>query len=102
MKIAIYQLIDSDETDKLVFRDYTYVSKHVDLKNDFFNYYTQIYEYEDTFETNKEEHILEEIFTKFNISRPNDFKGHSLSVSDVIGLDDQLYFCDDIGFVLIK
>ena len=27
---------------------------------------------------------LEDIFERFNINRPNDFHGHSLSVSDVV------------------
>ena len=30
--------------------------------------------------------ILEELFQMFNLSRPQDFEGHSLSVSDVIAL----------------
>ena len=30
--------------------------------------------------------ILEELFQMFNISRPQDFEGHSLSVSDVIAI----------------
>ena len=31
--------------------------------------------------------VLEELFQMFNISRPQDFEGHSLSVSDVIDSD---------------
>ena len=30
--------------------------------------------------------VLEELFQMFNLSRPQDFEGHSLSVSDVIAL----------------
>lgn len=41
---------------------------------------------------------LEKIYTKFNIDRPADFKGHSLSVSDVVVWDKTPYFVDDIGF----
>ena len=29
---------------------------------------------------------LEDIYTRFNIDHPKDFKGHSLSVSDVVVL----------------
>lgn len=45
---------------------------------------------------------LEGIFTKFNTEIPNDFKGHSLSVSDVIVMDidgnKTAYFVDSSGF----
>jgi len=46
---------------------------------------------------------LERIFEKFNIDRPEDFKGHSLSVSDVVVLhqngQDTAHYTDSIGFV---
>lgn len=42
--------------------------------------------------------VLEHIYHKFNVERPKDFNGHSLSVSDVVGLDGEYYFCDSIGF----
>ncbi len=49
---------------------------------------------------------LERIFEKFNIDRPEDFKGHSLSVSDVIVLHqngkDTAHYTDSIGFVDIS
>ena len=38
--------------------------------------------------------VLEELFQMFNISRPQDFEGHSLSVSDVIALNAMArYLC---------
>lgn len=37
---------------------------------------------------------LERLFTKFNMDRPEDFKGHSLSVSDVIILNGTPYYTD--------
>ena len=45
--------------------------------------------------------ILEGLFTIFNLHRPTDFKGHSMSVSDIVELDDKTYYCDSIGFVEI-
>ena len=49
---------------------------------------------------------LERIFEKFNFDRPEDFKGHSLSVSDVIVLhqngQDTAHYTDSIGFVDIS
>ena len=45
---------------------------------------------------------LEIIYEQFNINRPEDFKGHSLSVSDVVvieqGGQQQAHFVDSIGF----
>ena len=45
---------------------------------------------------------LEDIYTRFNIDHPKDFKGHSLSVSDVVMLhqngQDAAHFVDSVGF----
>ena len=42
------------------------------------------------------------IYERFNIQRPADFTGHSLSVSDVVVLNDgstvKAYYVDSIGF----
>ena len=46
--------------------------------------------------------ICESLFVKFNTDRPENFKGHSLSVSDVIALkmqeDVKYYYVDSFGF----
>ena len=42
--------------------------------------------------------ILEDLFYTFNVNRPKDFRGHSMSVSDVIYLDGKYYYTDSIGF----
>lgn len=42
--------------------------------------------------------ILENIFIKFNVSHPEGFKGHSLSMSDIVILDNQTYLCDMVGW----
>lgn len=42
--------------------------------------------------------ILERLFSIFNISRPDDFKGHSLSTNDIVVLDNQAWLCDNIGW----
>ena len=45
---------------------------------------------------------LEALYTQFNTKHPEDFRGHSLSVSDVIVISvdgkDTAYFCDSFGF----
>ena len=41
---------------------------------------------------------LERLFYIFNMEHPSDFRGHSLSVSDVVYLDGKYYYCDSLGF----
>lgn len=49
-----------------------------------------------------EQDSLESIYTRFNIDHPADFKGHSLSVSDIVVLHqdgkDTAHYCDRAGF----
>ena len=45
---------------------------------------------------------LDDIFMMFNINHPQGFKGHSLSVSDVISVPEGMYYVDDIGFSRIS
>lgn len=46
--------------------------------------------------------FLESIYSRFNIDRPEDFKGHSLSVSDTVAIRQtgviNCYYCDSVGF----
>lgn len=45
---------------------------------------------------------LESIYTRFNVDRPEDFRGHSLSVSDVVVIrrngQETAHYCDSFGF----
>ena len=45
---------------------------------------------------------LESIYTRFDVDRPADFTGHSLSVSDIVVLHqdgkDTAHYCDRVGF----
>ena len=45
---------------------------------------------------------LENLFEIFNINRPGDFTGHSLSVSDIVALKQNgvvsYHYCDNVGF----
>lgn len=47
--------------------------------------------------------LLEGLYEKFNLDRPSDFRGHSLSVSDIVALKTgnivSCHFVDSIGFV---
>lgn len=54
--------------------------------------YSQTYEYDDDDEN------LEEVFYRFNEKRPEDFRGYSLSVGDIVVRDGQAYMVDTFGF----
>lgn len=45
---------------------------------------------------------LENIFERFNVDRPADFKGHSLSVSDIVALKQagevSCHYVDSVGY----
>lgn len=46
--------------------------------------------------------MLEQLYTKFNLDHPTDFRGHSLSVSDIVALKTagvvSCHYVDSIGF----
>ncbi len=44
------------------------------------------------------DHILEYVYTLFNIATIDGFNGSSLSVSDIVEIDGVKYFVDSIGF----
>ena len=50
----------------------------------------------------KENETLDDIFTRFNVNHPKDFRGHSLSVGDIIGIvkdgKPTAYFVDSVGY----
>lgn len=47
--------------------------------------------------------ILERIYFIFNTKHPSDYRGRSLSVSDLVALDNTgTYFCDSFGWKQIN
>lgn len=64
-----------------------------------FNEYKQVYTGE--IEGDDPAVMLEILFTKFNVNHPVDFKGHSLSMSDIVVLDGTKYYCDSFGWKAI-
>lgn len=61
-----------------------------------------LYDYEIVYEGEIEdysiEYTLEKLFEIFNTFPPKDFRGHSMSVSDVVELNGVYYYCDHVGF----
>ena len=98
MKYTILQIpFPRTEAEENIFRKYAYRSLDcIDYVHP--EYYENTYEGE--IETNKinEFKILEEIFTLLNVNHPEDYKGHSLSVSDIVVLNGKKYYCDSYGW----
>jgi len=62
--------------------------------------------YDVVFDGGLDTNNLESIYTKFNMDHPSDFKGHSLSISDVVELYDdsssEFHYVDQFGFKAIE
>ena len=106
MNIKILQLDHSkmgeERFHKFGFSQYKTIDEAYPNKTDLLKFYTQVYEivnYQpETMDTN-EHSICEDIFVKFNMKLPSDFEGRSLSMSDIILVNDKrYYYVDAIGF----
>lgn len=92
---SIYQLRNEDSTRDYRFEPYDRLQaagRTVDKAN-----YTEVYAAPLAAGT-----TLEDIYRTFNVDHPADFKGHSLSVSDVVVLhqngQNTAHYCDSVGF----
>lgn len=91
--VRIWQL-RSDSDFELRFRSYDEILKicgEPSMRN-----------YEAVYDGELDTNDLEAIYTKFNVDHPEGFKGHSLSISDVVELYDDsgsaFHYVDRIGF----
>ena len=63
------------------------------------NLYDKVYERTDEIDQNLPiKRYLEQLFEEFNRNHPEDYKGRSMSTSDVVIVNDIPYFCDSVGF----
>ena len=98
MKIKVYQINSDKDEDRMMFMAYDRLelfqgSSEIDCK-----IYDKVYDKEVDCSN------LEEVYTLLNINHPADYRGHSLSVSDVVEVYESdaiphgFYFCDSFGF----
>ncbi len=92
---SIYQLKNTDQTKNLRFISYEKLiseGKTAELSN-YELVYTDIL---------TEDMSLDDIYFRFNVNHPKDYKGHSLSISDVVVLNvngtKTAYYVDVMGF----
>jgi hypothetical protein len=98
VKYQIMQIEDVEHCD-YVFRGYAKEKFNIED-------YEVAYEGEIQRTDEQDTDICEILFYMFNVVRPKDFKGRSLSVSDVVVIIDgqykTMYYCDIVGWVQIK
>ena len=91
----IWQLKDTPDTRQLRFMNSEFLARH-DLTVDLGNY-ARVYASD-----LKPGTTLEDLYTQFNLNHPEDYRGHSMSVSDLVilnqGGETAAFFCDSIGF----
>ena len=96
MDIKIYQINLSRDDDRVAFLGLSQLDKFQESSKVNSEIYDKV------FEGAVEVDTLEGVYQMFNCDCPEDFQGHSLSVSDVVeivnGENAGFYFCDSIGF----
>ena len=94
--IRVYQIDTVRDVNRLGFMGYEFSMAH-GWKPDIYNL---------VFDGELEAKTLDDIFEKLNIGeRPERYKGHSLSVSDIVEIIEEtskFYFCDSFGWVEIE
>lgn len=94
-RYGIYQIIDGSPGREYEFMDLNFIERHgyQVKKEDYELIYSDEMHYGDT---------LDSLYEKFNIAHPEDYTGHSLSVSDIVVLNEngkvKAYFVDSISF----
>lgn len=94
-RYGIYQIIDGSPGREYEFMDINFIERHgyQVKKEDYELIYSDEMRYGDT---------LDSLYEKFNIAHPADYTGHSLSVSDIVVLNEngnvKAYFVDSISF----
>ena len=95
---CIYQLKRTDETAELLFMSSNYLKEH----NLDFSYENYDAVYAGQLSAADNLTTLDDLYMKFNTERPQDFTGHSLSVSDIVALRQNgvvsCHYVDSIGF----
>ena len=94
VRYELYQIQDGTPSADLMFYPYSYLEQH--------GHSVQAQDYSKVYEgTLPPGQGLEDLYAKFNVDRPEDFTGRSLSMSDVVvmyGASVTAYYVDTFGF----
>ena len=91
MRVKIYNLSPDRENGKL------FVGSDM-MKDLFGEFKVEPDMYDEVFNADIETTDLERIFERFNTTHHPLFRGHSMSVSDVVVTEKGAFFCDSVGF----
>lgn len=95
--VRILQLSESKESRYYLFASLELLEE-CGLKVNF-DLYESVYEFKMDFQSESVDDDLESLYIKFQVSKPEGYTGHSLSVSDIIEVDGEKYYVDSFGFV---
>ena len=93
MQIKIHQINFDRDKDAVAFESFDRLPKGFDISI-----------YDEVWSGAVAANDLEDVYRIFNVDKPEDFTGHSLSVSDLVEVIESdevkngIYFCDSIGF----
>lgn len=94
MKVKLFQIAPEKDRYDLMFMNYEFTMRHGGIRES---------TYELVFDGELEVKRLEDIFYIFNCRLPAGYRARSMSVSDVVWAEGLgTFFCDSIGFKLIK
>lgn len=94
MRYGIYQ-VKKDKMMEFAFESFEMAEKRNGVGSVVKDNYDEVY----SFDLDSSVEVkLDDIYEIFNLSIPSDFKGHSMSVSDVVRFDDKYYYCDSFGW----
>lgn len=94
----IWQLKDTPENRALLFSSYDYASEFRLTESR----YDKVYEAQ----AGEDDYTLDKLYYKFSVNHPEDFRGRSMSMSDVVILNIEgqrtAWYCDSFGFKEVK
>ena len=102
MDVKIYQINTDRDTNGVAFVGYVALPRFQDTLDINSSIYDKVYD------APVEAKTLEDIYRIFNLEHPEDYRGRSLSVSDIVeipegsDIEPGFYFCDTVGFTKVE
>ena len=87
-----YHVYQAPVSRSYCFRNFKFAMKNGWTKNDYVHVYCGSIKSETINEA------LEQIWELLNINRPEDYHARSLSMSDLVMIDNKFYYCDSVGW----
>ena len=96
MQIRIYQINSERDCNQVKFRGLDSIRKLQKSSK------VNASLYDNVFDAEMDDMSLQEVFERFNHEKHPLYRGHSLSVSDVVVMNGEAFICDDFGFQKIE